>query len=163
MKYNIGDKVIVLDMSYFSNAFHYEKEMIKEYEVKDADERYFSPFYNPYDKMLSGINLFSICRQEDGKALYGGKRYYHKEKDRELILDLINQAVISYDEYCSKNDSKRIKDLREEIKQARIQIKEIESGNGSWKIGFSERNNKEYKGKVLAVIQKIIPLNKEQC
>lgn len=157
MKFEKGDKVIVLDLSYFKNYFHYERKCIKEYTVLDADERYFSPYYENYDKYFSGCNLFSIIRQDNGIAMYGGERFYHKEKDKEEIQNLIDLAIKTYDDYCADNDLKRINQLKETIASCQKEIEAIEGGNGNWKSGERIFNNKEYKEKVLTVIKKIFP------
>lgn len=156
MKYEIGDKILELDLSYFKNNFHVEKHMIKEYTVKDANEKYFSPFESKLDTYFSGCNQYSIVHQNSGRPMYGNNIYYHKEKDKDLILELINNSFKDYDLFCAENDKIQTLFFQNQIKEAKEGIKQIKSGNGKWKSGFFTTKNKDYRERVLKLVNKFL-------
>lgn len=156
-KFQKGDKVVVLDMSYFDNPFHYKK-CIHEYTVQDADEHYFSPFYEKYDRSMSGSNMWSIFKQSTGMAMYGSEQLYHKEKDAETIRVIIAAGLKKYDDFCASNDRSEIANLQQLIESSKSKIKSIESGDGYWKMGFSTYNNQSYRKQVTEIIEKVFPI-----
>jgi hypothetical protein len=157
MKFEKGDKVVLLDMGYFSNQYHY-KNCISELTVLDADEKYWSPYYESYDKYHSGMNQWSIIRQSDGTPMYGNKKFYHKTKDAGEIRGIIQAELDRYDVSCIDNDEKRIAQLEDKILACQEEIGMIRAGHGRWKSGFTTYGNAEYKEKVLKEIEKIFKL-----
>jgi len=157
-KYQKGDKVIILNLDYFDNPYHFEKS-IQELTVLDSDDKYFSPYYKEYDKSLSGSSQWSIFHQSNGYPIYGNERILHKIKDADEIKSEIAKALKKYDDKCIQNDINEIAKLLHEIERAKKQIEEIRKGNGSWKIGFTSYNNKNYREKVKSFIDKIFPIN----
>jgi hypothetical protein len=162
MKFEIGDKVVILKMQYFDNSYHYDK-CIEEFTVKDANEKYFSPHREKLDPFLSGSNMYSIVFQKDGRAMYGGQIYYHKEKDRKKIEEIIQTAINDFDEQMQKIDNSRIEELnkiidnyKKEIKDSKKEIDEIKNGNGTRYFGFKRIYHNEWKEKVISEMNKII-------
>jgi len=155
-KFNIGDEVIKLNLDYFDNPYHYQKCVESGFNVVDCNDRYFSI----YGK---NANVFSTHHDQrsqiDGIGTFGREKVYHKEKDKDLILQEINDAISKYDEFCKENDNKRKQFLLDKIERAKKEIEEIDKGNGNWKIGFSIHSNKEYKSKVIQVINSKLNFN----
>lgn len=153
MKYNVGDKVIVLGLDNFKNPFHY-KSCITEHTVLCATDKHWSPYRDYID--FSGSNLYSVFTQETGACLLNGNKMFHKTKDSKLIEAEIKNAIQKYDQYCNENDIREIQLLKNDIKASQDRIKVIEKGKGSWRLGFVNYGNKEYKEKVLKEMNKVL-------
>lgn len=153
LKYNVGDKVIVLNLDYFDNWFHY-KLSIKEYTVLYAGEKYFSQYYAKTPGYISGSEQFAYCSQVTGKPIWGQEIYLHKEKDADKINSLIQEAVDDYNKKRNDEDEKRLNVLISTIKTAKEDIEKIKKGEGNFKQGFSSENRNAYMSKVMDHINK---------
>ena len=146
-KFNIGDDVIRLSLDYFKNPYHFKK-CVENHVVKDADNRFFSVYGKlPYN------TSHDLIHQENGIASWGNEKSYHREKDNEVIISEIKKAISDYDLFCIENDKNRKQSLLNEIEKLKIEIAEIDKGNGNWKVGFTVINNKDYREKVISSIK----------
>lgn len=152
-KFNIGDIVFKFELDYFDNSYHFKK-CIEKHTVTDANEKYFS-LYGKLDPYFAGCNQWDIRHQSSGLQMYGNTKMYHAEKDKDEIKILIEKTILKYDSFTKENDQKRVSELKEIIKNATSEIKQIELGNGSWKRGFSTHSNKDYKEMVLKFIKSV--------
>ena len=162
-KYNVGDKVLVLDLSYLNSLFLNEDNIIKEYTVAEIDERYFYVYYNNVfpvyktgDSELK-IRPYAICQKtgiEIETSSCNPDRFFHKEKDKLEIISEIDKVIKHYDIFCKKNDSERKKELENIIANCKEEITQIDLGNGTFKAGFKTHKNKEFKKEFLSIIRK---------
>lgn len=152
LKYNIGDKVIHLELDYLDNWYHF-KQSISEYEVKGANQRLFSVYKDKISSDISGSDMYAYNFQETGAQLYGNKKFYHKVKDAEEITKLISSAVNKYNSDRDAEDANRIQSLKSIIESSQKEIELIESGEGNYKMGFTKENRNVYLNKVLQHIK----------
>lgn len=151
IEYKDGDKVILLNLPYLNKHFLNEEQIIKEYSITSKITNRSNYFYICYPN--GKINETPICRKTGLSTDISPKKYYHKEKERFLILSEINKELLKYDTFCKDNDLKRKDFLQKTILECQEEIKEIERGNGSFKHGFETYKNKEFKEKFLSIIK----------
>lgn len=140
LKFNPEDTIFKLQFDYFDNPYHFD-QIVYEMKVESANERYFHPYYGDAGYQETGANIFNE-----------NKKYYHKEKDKELILAEIEKASKKFDDDRKKEDNERIEFLQSEIKKFTDEITEIKKGNGKMKIGFNKYDKKTFKEQVLKKI-----------
>lgn len=140
-KFNKGDKVIELQLTYFDNPYHFESSVV-ERTVIDANYLFFT---------IANEDDFN---QKNGECTWRPGKVYHKEKDKQLIFEEIERAVKKYDEDRQREDNKRITELESKIQEYQDEINKIKEGKGLMKIGFTKYDKNEYKAKVLKTIYK---------
>lgn len=159
LKFNIGDKVILLQLQYFDNPYHY-KLCVSEYTVKGASAKWFRLFGEKIESFIPGMDKWDYRYQESGKQLYGNEIVYHKEKDAEEIKRHICDAIVKWEADRNVEDLSRKNQLKSIIQSAQDEIDLIDKGEGNFKKGFSTVNRNEFRDKVVAEIYKYFPLTK---
>ncbi|MCP4355128.1 MAG: hypothetical protein GY793_05760 [Proteobacteria bacterium] len=109
MKYNKGDKVFnVSNIHYFDNPYHCKEYLNKSIKtVFDASENAFTPYENTKLDIEGSYNQFMICSQDTGesRSYPSPDIWLHVEKDRERILNLINDH---FEEVYKKAENDRL-------------------------------------------------------
>lgn len=102
MKYNVGDKVIERDNLYLLFNPYWDKENRHFSTVTEANETYFS-IYKPscYESAIEeglscGANEYMVFYQSTGrtKNWASSTTLFHMEKDRDLILEIVNKLQL---------------------------------------------------------------------
>jgi len=156
IKFNVGDEVLEIQPHYSTNVFHIDTHLIRTHIVKSANDKSFSVYRNEISNYGADSGL--MADQCTGKIYSGETKYYHKDKDRQEIREILNEVVISYVRWTKEEDVNRIAVLQKQIELAKFEIAKIKEGEGQWEIGFSYKKNKEWLEKILLVINKHFPL-----
>ena len=119
-RFNIGDRVVRFNPSYYSNIFHKEKYM--EYaQVTDANDDRFTTS-GKLTNFDNGTN-YNECYQSSGKLVYG----YTDDKTFWFNLDTEQELI---NEFHAKTEEKFLEEVRqkneEEIERIEAQIKSLE-------------------------------------
>ena len=110
--------MLMINTDYMTNMYHYGS-VFRKGVVKKANEKRFTCSGSiDIEGSIAGINEGSVYRQQNGKALYGGRVFLHAVKDRDQIVRILNEGV---EQACSKVD----KDYAEAISKEEIALKRI--------------------------------------
>lgn len=167
-KYNIGDKVVKFNVGFYDNPYHKNKfaEFSCVSDIHSYPESYWrgnvfyvyghkhevdsigdSRSYQPYEcKDETGIETESIGGRREPE------RWYHVEKDREEIQQLLSDVRAEFAAKCKEAREKAIALNKSKIKSLQREIDEYERGDVFPMSGFSKKSESEWNSEMDALI-----------
>lgn len=169
-KFNIGDRVVCIDKSYYRNFYHNglsnkdDNHFIRSSIVSDVYDYKSSPrnkvfyvdnYHHQVDACGDSLN-YQYCEISEKDGTYTSMRssnkvWYHVEKDADEIKRVIEECKKDFHKECEESRQKEIDKLESEIRYTQNCICELRKGDKFLYCGWT-KSEKDWNDKMDEII-----------